>query len=101
MTREEILEAAKKIVCTDREAAYGKPEDNFGLIAEFWGAYMRAAAGSIEDWDMLSAEDVAAMMILLKLARIATGKGKGKADNWIDIAGYAACGAECEAAGEA
>ena len=45
MTREEILEAAKKIVCTDREAAYGKPEDNFGLIAEFWGAYMRAAAG--------------------------------------------------------
>lgn len=28
------------------------------------------------------------------IARIAAGGGK--ADSWIDLAGYAACGAECE-----
>lgn len=39
-------------------------------------------------------EDVAAMMSLLKIARVATGHGK--ADNWIDLAGYAACGGEIE-----
>jgi hypothetical protein len=34
------------------------------------------------------------MMALLKVARIATGHGK--ADNWVDLAGYAACGGELE-----
>ena len=33
MTREEILEQAKQIVCTDREETYGEPENNFSLIA--------------------------------------------------------------------
>ena len=39
-------------------------------------------------------KDVAAMLGLLKIARVATGHGK--ADNWIDLAGYAACGGELE-----
>ena len=34
---------------------------------------------------------------MFKVARIATGHGK--ADNWIDLAGYAACGGELEAEG--
>ena len=42
----------------------------------------------------IDAKDVAMMMVLLKIARIAAGGGK--ADSWIDLAGYAACGAECE-----
>ena len=37
----------------------------------------------------LSAADVGAMMALFKLGRIATGGDK--ADNFIDMAGYAAC----------
>ncbi len=37
------------------------------------------------------AEDVAVMMILMKIARI---KGGGSLDCWVDIAGYAACGGE-------
>ena len=41
-----------------------------------------------------TASDVANMMILLKIARGAIGKPK--ADNWIDIAGYAACGGELQ-----
>jgi len=38
------------------------------------------------------AQEAVAMMILLKLARM---KGNPSyADNWVDIAGYAACGGE-------
>lgn len=37
MNRKEILEAAAKTVCIDRQDAYGKPEDNFELIASLWG----------------------------------------------------------------
>ena len=40
----------------------------------------------------LSAADVGAMMALFKLGRIATGGNK--ADNFIDLAGYAACAGE-------
>lgn len=39
-------------------------------------------------------EDVAALLGLLKIARIATGHGKS--DNWVDLAGYAACGGELQ-----
>lgn len=40
----------------------------------------------------LGAADVGAMMALFKLGRIATGGNK--ADNFIDLAGYAACAGE-------
>ena len=36
----------------------------------------------------------AAMLALLKLARIKHSDGMHK-DSWVDLAGYAACGAEC------
>lgn len=39
----------------------------------------------------ITAKDVAAMMGLLKVARIATGN---KADSFVDLAGYAACAGE-------
>ena len=42
----------------------------------------------------LRPQDVAVMMMLLKIARI--GTGADKEDNWVDIAGYAACGGEVE-----
>lgn len=96
-TREGILEAAKQCVCTDREGQYGSPEDNFRLIAKLWSEYLRAIGlgdGS-DEWDLISADEVAVMMCLLKIARIATGKPK--ADSWIDLAGYAACGGEIQA----
>jgi hypothetical protein len=86
INRESILMAAKNAVCTDRNKQYGSPEDNFALIAKLWGNY----AGSHFD-----AIDVAVMMILLKVARISTG-GTYNLDNWIDIAGYAACGGEVQ-----
>lgn len=90
MTRAEILDAAKKCVCGDREQDYGSPENNFQTIAELWKAYLHNKICDNEIF--ISPSDVAAMMALFKVARIVTGNGKD--DNWIDLAGYAACGGE-------
>ena len=89
MNRKEILEAAAKCVCGDREQDYGSPENNFKIIAQLWSAY------SGFEFD---AKDVAAMLALLKIARIASGHAKE--DNWVDLAGYAACGGEIESGGQ-
>lgn len=83
MTRSDILDKAKECVCGQREQDYGKPEDNFATIAELWSAY--------KDADF-TAEDVAMMMTLMKIARIKTGTATE--DSFVDIAGYAACGGE-------
>lgn len=93
MNRKGVLEAASKAVhAEDMEHDYGKPENNFRTIADLWSTYLEAAYG--EDTIVcLSSRDVAAMMILLKVARVATSE---KADHWIDIAGYAACGGEID-----
>lgn len=93
LTRAEILHAAEKCVCGQREQDYGTPEDNFKTIAELWEAYLNKACTKGVNV-RVEAKDVAVMMALLKIARIAAGGGK--ADSWIDLAGYAACGAECE-----
>lgn len=93
LTRADILHAAEKCVCGQRETDYGTPEDNFKTIAELWEAYLnKACTRGVNVY--VEAKDVAVMMALLKIARIAAGGGK--ADSWIDLAGYAACGAECE-----
>lgn len=91
ITRAGILETAKTCVCGQREEDYGSPEDNFQLIANLWELYLCACG--YEETRSLYAKDVANMMILLKVARNAGGS---KLDNWIDIAGYAACGGEIE-----
>ena len=94
MTRKETLEAAAKCVCGDREQDYGSPERNFFTIANLWTVYL-AAEGKLSE--MITPKDVAAMLALLKIARIASGHAKE--DNWIDLAGYAACGCEIETEG--
>ena len=95
MNRKEILEAAEQCVCHDRNNQYGSPEDNFKTIAYLWTNYLNAGSALRPGVGItIRAKDVAAMMILLKVARIATGSGSQ--DNWIDLAGYAACGGEIE-----
>ena len=84
MTRKECLDKAAECVLRDRQKQYGKPEDCFETIAMMWSAYL---GKPIQGWD------VATMMALLKIARIKTNPAH--ADNWCDLAGYAACGAEC------
>lgn len=93
LTRADILHAAEKCVCGQRETDHGTPEDNFKTIAELWEAYLNKACTRGVNV-RVEAKDVAVMMALLKIARIAAGGGK--ADSWIDLAGYADCGAECE-----
>lgn len=98
VTRETVLDAAKRCVCGDREQDYGSPENNFRTIASMWNSYLYGA-GLMENhdptvWKGIKPKDVAAMLALLKIARIASGHAK--ADNWIDLAGYAACGGEIE-----
>ena len=87
ITRKDILDAALSCVNGDREQDYGSPESNFSTIADMWNAYLQ-----LNEAEKLSAKDVAAMMALMKIARISSGHAK--ADNWIDLAGYAACGGE-------
>lgn len=82
--REEILNLANQAVNGEREQTYGSPEDSFDRIANLWSAYLKTA---------LTGLDVAKMMILFKLAR--TGE-RAYLDNWVDIAGYAACAGEIE-----
>ena len=82
-TRGDFLEAAKEIVCNNREVQYGSPEDNFNNIAMLWTNYLES---------IITAKDVAIMMALMKVARIKTGTFKE--DSWIDAIGYMACGAE-------
>ena len=83
MTRGEILDKAKEIVSSDRQSQYGTPEDSFNKIGKLWSAYTGFDFNPV---------DVSVMLALLKVARIANSPQH--ADNWLDLAGYAACGGE-------
>lgn len=98
MTREEILEQAHKCVCGDRDEQYGSPEDSFRVIADLWVPYLKERCVSAGADVSIMPEDVAAMMVLFKMARVATGSYF--ADSWVDAAGYATCGGEIGGAHE-
>jgi len=78
----DILEEASSIISGARQEEYGKPEDSFQKIADYWGTYLDHP---------ISPQDVALMMVMLKVARIPEGK-KASRDTMVDIAGYAAIG---------
>jgi hypothetical protein len=71
-----------------REGIYGHPYDNFANIAGLWSVYLTGRQ-LMHFTTELSKEDVAHMMILLKVARTIHG-GKDP-DTIVDIAGYARC----------
>ncbi len=89
--RQDVLDKAKTCVCTDRVGVYGGPEDSFCAIAKLWTDYLESKGMFVN----IEPKDVAAMLALLKIARIATGNFHE--DNWVDLAGYAACGGELDA----
>ena len=99
MGRKEILDAASRCVCGEREQDYGTPDKNFELISELWTTYLKAKCVSPKADVCINGEDIATMMCLFKIARIATGRGK--ADSFIDLAGYAACAGELATGGGA
>ena len=92
MTRAEILAKAEECVTGGRQQDYGSPESNFVVIASLWNSYLQGRRVRF-----VAPKDVAAMLALLKIARIASGNAKD--DNWVDLAGYAACGGEIESGG--
>lgn len=93
----DLLDEAKKIVTGARRQSYGKPEDNFQCIADFWNVYLtrRAAASGFAINYVINAKDVANMMILMKTTRLA--ESPDHHDSAVDIAGYAACLARVQA----
>lgn len=89
MRRDQVLATAAALVTSERAATHGDMENNFATIAAYWKLYLRSRGMPVPNLD---AADVAAMMALLKLAR--AGSNPRHLDNWVDLAGYAACGAE-------
>lgn len=88
--RAQILQAAREAVMVDRAATHGGAEDTFGRIAGMWSAYLGMD---------VSPADVAALLVTLKVARARSNPGHE--DNWVDMAGYAACGGELATGGAA
>lgn len=82
--REKCLREACEIVNGARNQTYGNVEDNFDRIASLWSTYLDTAVTPI---------DVAMMMVLLKTARVSTGR-VSHYDDYVDVAGYAACAYE-------
>ena len=83
--REYVLDKARDCVCGHREQDYGSPEDSFTCIAGLWSSYLS---------EPITPVDVAMMMSLLKIARVATAPDHPTLDCFVDLAGYAACGGE-------
>lgn len=91
--RTAILKEAMEAIDGSRDEQYGSPEDNFKRIARLWSEYLSAANEPHEYQEtVIEPQDVANMMILLKIAR--TMHDPEVRDNWVDIAGYAACAGE-------
>lgn len=81
--RARILAEASDCVTRDRQATHGSVESSFGGVAAIWSARL-----GID----LRPDQVAIMLVDLKTVR--AWKNPGHADNWVDMAGYAACGGE-------
>lgn len=87
-----VLEEAQTIIYGDREKTYGHPAKNLKTIANMWTAYMN---NSSDDANFsITAKDVAAMMMLVKVARFANDPSHR--DNLVDVCGYAALIERCD-----
>lgn len=85
---EDVLMVAYRLTSGDRQATYGPPDQDFSRTAGMWNSlFGDKLIGKFEP------KDVALAMILLKASRQVHQR---KRDNWIDIAGYARCGAICD-----
>jgi hypothetical protein len=83
MTAADTLETAHKLITGDRAKQNGAMRENHRNIARLWGGYLERP---------LTEQDVALMMVLLKVAR--TKGGNFNADDYVDGAGYMAIAAE-------
>ena len=82
---EDILQEAIAVIRANSDK-HGITDNSFTMIAEFWTVYLKHMA-TVRGWNEFQADDVAQLMVLLKIARSVYGRGK---DNYIDAAGYTA-----------
>ena len=75
---------------TERARVYGAPENNFGSIADLWGAWLSARHGIEVNLD---ATDVGMMSALIKVARLA--QTPNHEDSALDAATYLLLGHGC------
>jgi hypothetical protein len=90
MNRAQILDAANQCVTVDRAATHGAPKDTFARIGAVWSARLGV--------------EVTPAQVCILLADLKTCRAwgnPGHADNWVDLAGYAACGGELATEGGA
>ena len=81
-----VLDEASRTINGERQDQYGKPEDCFALIANYWTTYLGSRGFLQEGQIGLHKEDVAMLMVLFKIAREAHSH---KRDNIVDLCGYA------------
>lgn len=81
-----VLDEASRTINGERQDQYGKPEDCFALIANYWTTYLGSRGYLQEGQIGLHKEDVAMLMVLFKIAREAHSH---KRDNIVDLCGYA------------
>ena len=86
-----ILTEALAAVYGERQASYGHPRVNFKRIADLWNGYLDAICADGSGRSVLGTTDVAAMFVLVKMARLM--ETPTHRDSWVDIAGYAEAGA--------
>lgn len=79
-----LLERAHDAIYGEKEASYGDPAVNIQQIADYWSIHLSRTVG---EKIVLTSADVCEMMILLKVARLASSPEH--TDSVMDIAGYA------------
>lgn len=85
--RRGVLDEAARLVAGPRNETHGNYTDEARRIGRMWGAILNT-----ED---IPPRTVAAMMIALKTARATAGMPH--VDDWVDLCGYAALGAQIDA----
>lgn len=90
--RAELLREAETLITGERNESYGTPTQNFDNIAGLWNVQF---GHMLKDGQRFTGAHVAQAMSHVKLARMVA---QPKRDNWLDLAGYAACGWEAQEA---
>lgn len=90
--KQELSAEALSIVTGARRSAYGAPEQNFQRIRRLWNAHLLNIGVLAPDTGGLEVQDVAALMRLMKEARLA--ETPDHRDSYVDLVGYSLCGAE-------
>ena len=89
MNTTDILQKTEKLVNGDRDKTHGNKIENHENISRLWSAYLQ---NKTKLNIILSPEDVAQLMSLLKIAR--TQAGEHNIDDYVDAVGYQAIAGE-------